>query len=227
MVHYFLPTKDVIQRRANRVNPYRHYHDHDFLLVKSCRYFAGLTTRKYLFTAINVIVWIDTNPKVTDMKPWNWHISSPKGHWQVIPESGDKMLAKIPTLKSVIASDHTNMLGTVRIGRFKTRTNRVIKFPKSNADKSSAQTHNSSTIISVLFELTNFNLSASWASLRSHLLCVATWLCLLKRRGTLYSNKFPLTLIGACENRIWTLFTCAIEVILIHKRGYRDIVAGK
>ena len=104
------------------------------------------------------------------MKPWNWHISSPKGHWEVIPEYNDKMLAKIPTLKSVIASDHTNMLGTVRIRRFKTRTNRdyrVIKFPKSNADKSSAQTHNSSTIISVLFELTNFNISASWASLEA------------------------------------------------------------
>ena len=57
-----------------------------FDLVKSGRYFAGLTIRKYLFTAINAFVWTEVNAKVDDKKPWNRHVASPKGHFETIPE---------------------------------------------------------------------------------------------------------------------------------------------
>ena len=57
-----------------------------FDLVKSGLYFAGLTIRKCLFTAINAIVWTEVNAKVDDKRPWNRHVASPKGHFETIPE---------------------------------------------------------------------------------------------------------------------------------------------
>ena len=47
----------------------------------------------------------------------------------------------------------------------------------------------------------------------------------LKRRGTLYSNKFPLMLIDACETGFLTFLPAPLRFVPIRKWGYEDIVA--